>query len=241
MLTILFLASNPHESTRLRLDKEFREIEEKIRLSNNRDQLKLVSKWAVRTSDLFQAINEFEPDIIHFSGHGEKCEIILEGNDGKMTSASKSSILKMLKLCENLKVVIFNICSSFLFAKEISEHIDYAVGMNGKVYDDSAIAFAYRFYSGIGFGRNVEKAFMQAQTEIELLNLEGSDTPKLYIKQGIDKNKPLISKETLKGDEETKSSTIFNVYGNSGQINNASGGSVMNTIQNKGYDVKKNR
>lgn len=42
-----------------------------IRKSEYRDTIKFESRWAVRTSDLLQAINEVNPDIIHFSGHGD--------------------------------------------------------------------------------------------------------------------------------------------------------------------------
>ena len=45
---ILFLAANPEGTTQLALDKEIREIDAKIRASEFRDSLQLVSHWAVR-------------------------------------------------------------------------------------------------------------------------------------------------------------------------------------------------
>ena len=82
-ITILFLASNPTDTDVLRLDEEARAIQEKIRLSEYRDTLNFQTRWAVRTGDLLQAINETNPTIIHFSGHGcesgiSLCRILME-------------------------------------------------------------------------------------------------------------------------------------------------------------------
>ena len=69
-ITVLFLESNPTDTQALRLDAECRAIQEMIRKSDYRDTIRFETRWAVRTSDLLQAINEVNPDSIHFSGHG---------------------------------------------------------------------------------------------------------------------------------------------------------------------------
>ena len=47
-IVTLFVAANPADQDQLRLDEEIRLIEQKIRLSEHRDSVKLVAKWAVR-------------------------------------------------------------------------------------------------------------------------------------------------------------------------------------------------
>jgi hypothetical protein len=66
---ILFLAANPAGS-QLQLDVESRAIEQKIRATDHRDSLELVTKWAVRPDDLLEYLNEYRPHVVHFSGHG---------------------------------------------------------------------------------------------------------------------------------------------------------------------------
>ncbi len=39
-------------------------------MAEYRDSVELESRWAVRPSDLLQALNEAEPRVVHFSGHG---------------------------------------------------------------------------------------------------------------------------------------------------------------------------
>jgi len=68
--TILVLAANPTDIPRLRLEQEVREIDNGLRRSPNRDEFELKQQWAVRISDIRRAMLEFEPDIVHFCGHG---------------------------------------------------------------------------------------------------------------------------------------------------------------------------
>src|SRR5438445_11664882 len=80
---ILFLAANPKDSTKLRLDEEIREIHTRIRAADFRDSFDLVSRWAVRPLDLLQAFNELKPHVVHFSGHGSSnAELVMEDDDG---------------------------------------------------------------------------------------------------------------------------------------------------------------
>lgn len=46
--TILILAANPANTSRLRLDAEVREIEEGLQRASKSGQFRLVQKWAVR-------------------------------------------------------------------------------------------------------------------------------------------------------------------------------------------------
>ena len=58
MIKVLFLSSNPESTSTLKLDEEIRSIAEKIRASDHRDALELISLWAVRPDDLLQELNK---------------------------------------------------------------------------------------------------------------------------------------------------------------------------------------
>jgi len=68
---ILFLAANPSETTRLALDEECAAIERELRMTTGRDDFEFRSRWAVSVDELMRALNELQPTIIHFSGHGD--------------------------------------------------------------------------------------------------------------------------------------------------------------------------
>jgi hypothetical protein len=67
---ILFLASSPEDSGRLRLDHEIRTIRERLRQSPLREKFTVEQEWAVRVSDLQSHLLRHRPHILHFSGFG---------------------------------------------------------------------------------------------------------------------------------------------------------------------------
>ncbi|MBG9813706.1 hypothetical protein ABD68_19625 [Bacillus endophyticus] len=187
-INVLFLASNPSDQSSLRLDHEIRAIQEKIRASKHRDSINLQSRWAVRSSDLLQEINEVQPHIIHFSGHGSSNhDIVLETTEGNTKLLSKESVTQLVKtMSDSIRVVIFNNCFSSGQAEAVTQHIECAIGMNEAIYDDAAREFAAQFYSAIGFGKSIQDAFNQGKLALDLAGIAGEEIPELYTQDGID-------------------------------------------------------
>lgn len=92
------MTSNPIDTNQLMLDEEVRSITEMIRKSEHRDAVKLESRWATRTIDILQAINEVNPTIVHFSGHGSpNGDIFVQNNDGTAKKFQKKQWYKLKK------------------------------------------------------------------------------------------------------------------------------------------------
>lgn len=183
-ITALFLGANPMETSRLRLDAEVRAITEKIRLSEFRDAVELVSRWAVRTTDLLQHLNEHKPTIVHFSGHGgEDGTICFEGAAGEAKGVTADAIAATLATaCDDLRVVIFNACFSALQAEAAIRHVPAAIGMEDSIDDAAAALFSSQFYSAIGFGRSVQVAFDQARAALLVEGLEDANIVRLFLR-----------------------------------------------------------
>lgn len=186
-ITILFLASNPIDQAQLRLDEEARAIGEMIRKTKHRDSIKLESYWALQTIDLLQALNEHDPTIVHFSGHGsDNDEIVFQTKEGNTKLVSKEALVQtMMSSSDNIKLVFFNTCYSQNQAKAVSEFVDATIGMNTSIGDDAARIFSSQFYSSIGFGHCISKAFQQAKAFIMLEGISEENTPQLFIKDGL--------------------------------------------------------
>jgi len=187
-IKVLFLAANPQDQTRLRLDEEIRAIAERVRTSQYRDSVELISKWAVRPSDLLQALNEHKPHVVHFSGHGSDTEeLVLLDTDGNAKFVSKEAIVaKMSTLADNIRVVVFNSCFSTNQAEAVTQHVEVAIGMNADIGDEAARVFAAQFYSAIGFGRSVQEAFDQAVAALMLEGIPQAKVPELFTSEGVD-------------------------------------------------------
>lgn len=193
-ITVLFIASNPLDAPQLRLDEEARSIQEMIRKSEHRDSVSFETRWATRALDVIQAINEENPAIIHFSGHGSyDDEIVFQDNQGNAKPISKEAIVQtLMSTSDAIKLVFFNTCFSYGQAQEVVQHVDAAVGVTTTIGDVAARVFAAQFYSAIEFGLSIKQAFEQGKVA---LMLEGEeDTPELYVKDGLNPNELIIVK-----------------------------------------------
>lgn len=244
-IMILFISSNPKDQSSLRLDEEAREIEENIKKSKNRDSIEFKTIWATRPLDILDAINEHKPTIIHFSGHGRADgSLVFEDLDGNSKFVSKDAIVQVISSeSDTVKLVFFNNCFSYIQAKEMMKSIDFAIGMLEAIGDKAAIIFSSKFYSSIGFGNTVKKAFNQGIGALMLEGIPEEDTPRLYCREdSLEIDKPLVlpneesiyinqDMEELNGEREDK--YIINVHINGeGQVNIAEGKSTINAVQN---------
>lgn len=193
-IKVLFFASNPVDLIPLRLDEEVRAIQEKIRMSQYRDSVELISRWAVRPDDLLQSLNEHKPHIIHFSGHGDEDHIAFVGNsEGETKLVTKDAIVQMIKvMLDNLQVVIFNTCLSSEQAQAVSEYVDIAIGMQEEIDDDAARVFAAQFYSAIGFGRSVQQAFDQGIAALLVNGIPEDHIPEIYHRDDVNPSEIIL-------------------------------------------------
>lgn len=67
-----------------------------------------------------------------------------------------------------------------------------SIGMNTSIGDDAARVFAAQFYSSIGFGLSIQKAFDQAKAALMLEEIAKENTPELYVKDVLDANEIII-------------------------------------------------
>ena len=193
-ITVLFMAANPNDTQPLMLDEEVRAIQNNIRLSDYRDSIQFESRWAVRSGDIIQAINETTPTIIHFSGHGaESGDLVLLKPDGTKEFVAKEAITAAIStVSDTVRLVIFNTCFSAAQAVSVVQNIEAAIGMSDSVQDDTAITFAAQLYSSIGFGHSLEKSYRQAIAAIMLAGIPQNDVPQLFLRDGIDPNEVVL-------------------------------------------------
>jgi WD40 repeat protein len=160
--TILILAANPKNTARLRLDREIREIDEALRRANKRELYKLEQKLAVRSLDFYRAMIDYQPNFVHFCGHGAGEDgIVLEDDTGKMALVPTKNLASMFKSFaqKGVDCVILNACYSEVQAEAISQYVNFVIGMSRAVADRAAVAFAVAFYDAIAADWTVEKAY----------------------------------------------------------------------------------
>ncbi|MDF5722032.1 MAG: SUMF1/EgtB/PvdO family nonheme iron enzyme [Rhizonema sp. PD37] len=218
---ILVLAANPTGYTKLRLDEELREIKEGLRRAKVREQFLIESAEAVRYRDIHRAVMDFEPQIIHFSGHGSpEDSLLFEDATGQAKLVNAQALAGLFELfADNVKCVVLNACYSEIQARAIAQHIDYVIGMSQEIGDQAAIEFAVGFYDALGAGRTIEFAYKLGCNLIRIAGISEELTPKLFLKNQLN---------------ETSSSSDRQNFGERATVENARSNNV--TIQ-KGLQV----
>ncbi len=184
---ILILSANPRDTARLRLDKEIREIQERLKRAKYGRQFTVQQATAVRICDLQQELLEHEPHIVHFCGHGENEGLLLENNLDEAVLVPAEGLASLFALCSrHVECVLLNSCHSRGQAEVISQHIPYVIGMKKEVLDDAAVEFAGSFYGALGAGRSIEDAFQFGRNVIQLHDLPDHLTPILLERQATD-------------------------------------------------------
>ncbi|MFN8443137.1 MAG: CHAT domain-containing protein [Caldilineaceae bacterium] len=193
-LRILFLAANPSDLVHLQIDEEIRSITNKLRASDLRDRIEIVTAFAARSDDLLQSFNEHKPHIVHFSGHGNDAgELMFVGDSGQPEPVSQRAILELFRvLHQECRVVLLNACYSLEQAQAIASVVDCAIGMKAELIDEAAILFAASFYRAIGFGHSIQNAFDQGRAALLLKGIPLEDAPTLLVKTGVDANNILL-------------------------------------------------
>ena len=179
--TILILAANPKATSHLRLDEEVREIDAGLQRAKKRELFDLKQRWAVRVQDVYQSLLDFEPQIVHFSGHGTGNDgLVMEDETGKMQLVDTVALAKLFELfASNVECIVLNACYSEVQASAIAQHIPYVIGMNKEIGDKAAIKFATGFYSALGAGESVEFAYKLGCNVIGLDGIAEHLTPVL--------------------------------------------------------------
>ena len=178
---ILLLSANPRDTGPLRLDREMREIMEGLKLSKNRDRFAINTAHAVRYRDIHRAILQYEPQIIHFSGHSTGEEgLIFEDEIGQQKLVDGEALAELFKLfADKIECVVLNACYSKFQAKEIAQHINYVVGMSQEIKDKAAIEFAVGFYDALGAGQDYKFAYKLGCSSIRVAGIEQHQIPEL--------------------------------------------------------------
>lgn len=184
---ILFIAASPWTNSRILVDEEAREIDQRIHEGLYRDQFELYICPATRPGDLQRLLLRYQPHILHFSGHGSKQHrIILGGTKGRGKSVDQQGLASVLAhYNKHLRLVLLNACFTKTQARCISEVVNYSIGTGKGIGDKVAVAFAGAFYRALGFGKSVRDAFDSARAELALTKIPRSRGIELFIRNSV--------------------------------------------------------
>lgn len=191
-IRILFLSSNPWSTGRILVDEEARRVFDRIQEGPYRDRFELYVYTAIRLHDLQRLLLTYQPQIVHFSGHGTKEQkIILGGTHGRGKRVDQQGLTNLFGLYRNhVRLVLFNACFTDEQARSIAEVVNYSIGASKAIGDKAGVAFAGAFYRALGFGKSVRYSFESAMAELALTKMPRSRGIQLFVREGLSEKDP---------------------------------------------------
>ncbi|HNR07346.1 MAG TPA: AAA family ATPase [Saprospiraceae bacterium] len=119
--------------------------------------------------------------LFHYGGHANGFSLLLESEDGTKALAHKEGLVPFLSRQENLKLVFLNGCSSEGQAADLLKAgISAVIGTTSAINDEVATSLAIRFYSSLGDGSGIEKAWADATDEVKISKGTGNTRALLW-------------------------------------------------------------
>ncbi len=172
--TLLFLGANPFKNLALELEREVKEVSEGLKQFGKREAFDFRAKIHVTPADLQRMLlgSESAARFVHFAGNAVENHpdygsgVIFEDEQGNPRTVSGQVLAMIFRQFPGVECVFLNTCDSGPSALAIGQHVPYAIGMNSRIYDDSAIIFAVAFYEAVAGGNDVPFAFEFARTRL---------------------------------------------------------------------------
>ncbi|MCK1547175.1 CHAT domain-containing protein [Bradyrhizobium sp. 179] len=187
-LNILYLTADPDKAHALRVDAEVRRVQDAIRGSQFRDNITVQYRPAANVTTLLDGLNDFQPQMIHFSGHGSPRGLAMDNAKvGKQAdeAVSFSLLAKALAATDHPpRLVLLNSCHSSGARKPLLKLGLIVISMKTSISDLGAVAFAPSFYAALAAGQSVQAAFRQGAVAVEHVSLSEADTPELFYPPG---------------------------------------------------------
>lgn len=167
-MKILFIGVNPKDVKQLRLQEEINIIKDIIDNAPNLFELKV--RNAATKKSMIQYLNNFKPDILHISGHGNEDQtLVFEDEEGYSENIYTIQLGNLLdNYYEHLKCIIISACYSLNDIDSFSERIRYVVGMNTQIPNSTAKEFTQSFYQTLVSTESIEQSFAVARDAINL-------------------------------------------------------------------------
>lgn len=196
-LDVLYLTANPSKKYALRVEAEVRQVQEAVRGSKLRDNIALLYRPAADLDSIINGLNDHNPGIVHFSGHGYAGGLSV---DSAQVKRPRSKIITFDLLSKALaatdtppSVIVLNACQSGGARKAFLPPAKAIIVMQDSISDLAATAFANKFYAAIASGQSLLSAFNQGKVAIEAVSIGEADTPALICDKGIDPAKIVLA------------------------------------------------
>ena len=209
VLRVLVMGASPTGTANLDLEAEHRSIETQLRTSALRHAVQLNFVNGGTLAALHKALEEFEPHIFHFTGHGKWDDdlddgVVLFEARGRRQQAVTGRNLGVLLNRSSMRLAIFNSCDGGRVSKSdrfagiapslVAQGVPAAIGMQFRFDDQAASTFGSTLLKELAQGNSIDDALTTARTAVfSIPNDVEWATPVFTSRDGVDRILPRAS------------------------------------------------
>ena len=170
---ILFVSCNAASGDdALNLSVEQRAIKSALKQGRYAERFKFDDLPAATTDDLRRELLANNYDIIHFSGHANKDELVFENSNHEPELVPIAAVANLVAEYASVKCVLLNACES---VKELTTPMSpITIGMDRAISDRAAIEFSRGFYDGLAAGKGIRRSFNEGIHAVELAGVDAT-------------------------------------------------------------------
>lgn len=187
-LKIALLVTNPDRQASLQTGIEGRDIEAAIRSTGRGSEVDLKILLAPTLSTLLDMLNSFDPDVIHFSGHGGGQALVFDneraGDDGGTVLDFDMVARVVGATSAKPKLLVLAACDTVHGANRLLDSVPVVVAMSDSIDDEAACEFSCQFYKSIGNGASIGNSLKQSKLVLESKGYADASLPTLLTRDG---------------------------------------------------------
>ena len=163
---VLLVTSTPDDQDFIDANTELDLISEIFRDGNNRKKFEIDIKHNIMKGSFQYKLDDFNPHIVHFSGHGTKKGKLVFQDGEEIDPVVLKNIFNNVK---SIELIFLSACYSIKQVDELKKisNIKNIIGMNDKIAPYIANVFATHFYKNYTKRENVHIAFTNAMNNFK--------------------------------------------------------------------------
>lgn len=165
---VLLAFANDREGQFLRsISEEHKAVEAALTPLQDKGLLQVEELPNATAEDIFEHFRRFKDRIIsfHYGGHAQDLELLLSGSQ---TPLDVTAFAEYLSYQKGLKLVFMNGCSTAAQQEPLENTgIPHLILTDSAINDSAAQAFATTFYHNLASGRDVGRAFAEAEASVK--------------------------------------------------------------------------